>query len=512
MKPLNRSRVLFAIFDICLVSMCTIVTAYLHDGLSLNNIDGSYIFAFCTFPLLWLLLSTLTRKFRIGERSNQREVFTSIIFSNFIILSVTTIAIVFFNVNYFSRFVLFGTVGAITFFEILTGFVYVSIQQSVFLKDWIGLDIPDEQSKFFSPPPKHEAFSSPRNFEVLRDSIIEEAGAEAFGWIHNQMDITDPKILILSTNTRFNIINHPNGFFTGIVNIQQINNLRRINKFFETVNTKLPDDGIFIGCVETYLLRKHRILEKFPPGINFVVYFIDFILNRVFPKLFLTRKLYFLITRGKKRVLSRTETLGRLFSCGFEIQEEKPIGDLLYWKTKKTGAPIVQKDPNYGVFIRLPRIGKDGKIFKVYKLRTMHVYAEHVQQYIYENHKLDEGGKFKNDFRVTTLGRILRKLWIDELPMFLNILKGDMKIVGVRPLSEQYFSLYSEELKKKRIQGKPGLIPPFYAQYPTPLTMEDIQSNEMEYLVAYEKHPFRTDFKYFFMALYNIFWKQARSK
>ena len=512
MKALNRTRIIFAVFDVCLVALCTLITAYLHDGFSLNNRDGSYLFAFFTFPLLWLILSVITRKFRIGERSNQREVFSSVIFSNFVILSVTTIVIVLFSVNYFSRFILFGTVAAITFFEILTGFIFVAIQNSVFLKDWIGMDIPEKQSWIIAPPPSAAVLAEPRNLKVLQESITEEAGDDAFQWIQGQMDVTDPKNLILSTNTRFNIINHPNGYFTGLVNLQRINHLRRINKFFETVNTKLPVDGIFIGCVETYLLRKMRILSRLPFGINYAVYAIDFLLNRVCPKLVVTRKLYFLITRGRKRVMSRTETLGRLFSCGFDVLEEKSIGDLLYWKAQKKQIPLVLEDTNYGVFIRLQRIGKNGKLFKVYKLRTMHVYAEHVQGYVFEKHKLDEGGKFKNDFRITTLGRFLRKFWLDELPMFINVFKGDMKIVGVRPLSEHYYGLYSPELREKRIRSKPGLIPPFYAQFPTPVSLEEIQKNEMEYLLEHEKHPIKTDFKYFFRALRNILFKRARSR
>ncbi len=512
MKPVDRTRILLGIFDLFLVLICTLFTAYLHGSLSLKHHDGSYIFIYISFPMLWLLMSVLTRKFRIGEKSNQREVFFSIIFSNFIILSGITLIMVLFQVTFFSRFVLFGTVAGITIFEIIAGHLFVSIQNSVFLKDWIGLEIPEEQSVVIAPAPHPEVLSVPRKFNVLRDAIIEESGEEAFTWIHSQMDITNPKNFILSTDTRFNIINHPTGFYTGLVNLQRINNLRRINKFFETVNTKLPEGGIFIGCVETYWLRKQRILAKFPPLINYLVYMVDFILNRVFPKLVMTRKLYFLITRGKNRVMSRTETLGRLYSCGFKITEEKPIGDLLYWKTQKIRTPYFDDTPNYGVLIRLRRIGLNGKEFNVYKLRTMHAYSEYIQGFVYESNQLDEGGKFKNDFRVTTIGRILRKFWLDELPMLLNIMKGNMKLVGVRPLSKHYFSLYSEELQIKRVKGKPGLIPPYYAQYPPPEKLEDIEKNEMEYLTAYEKHPFTTDVKYFFKAMYNILWKGARSK
>ena len=66
-------------------------------------------------------------------------------------------------------------------------------------------------------------------------------------------------------------------------------------------------------------------------------------------------------------------------------------------------------------------------------------------------------------------------------------------------------------MKQKRILSKPGLVPPFYAQFPTPKTLDEIQDNEMRYLEAYEKSPFITDVKYFFKAFYYIIFKKARS-
>ena len=122
---------------------------------------------------------------------------------------------------------------------------------------------------------------------------------------------------------------------------------------------------------------------------------------------------------------------------------------------------------------------------------------------------LQEGGKFADDFRITTEGKIFRKFWLDELPMVYNLLKGDMKIFGVRPLSSHYFNLYSEELKNKRIKHKPGLIPPFYADMPK--TLEEIQESELRYLESYQKRPLRTQLRYFRKATYNILFKRARS-
>ncbi len=140
----------------------------------------------------------------------------------------------------------------------------------------------------------------------------------------------------------------------------------------------------------------------------------------------------------------------------------------------------------------------------------MHAYSEYLQEYIYQKNNLQSGGKFKDDFRVTGAGKFMRKFWLDELPMIFNLLRGDMKLVGVRPLSKQYFNLYTEELKEKRLRFKPGLVPPFYVDMPK--TFEEIMASENKYLDAYAKNPLRTDIKYLFLAAFNIIFKRARSK
>jgi lipopolysaccharide/colanic/teichoic acid biosynthesis glycosyltransferase len=139
----------------------------------------------------------------------------------------------------------------------------------------------------------------------------------------------------------------------------------------------------------------------------------------------------------------------------------------------------------------------------------MHPYAEFVQSYIFETNNLRDGGKINNDYRITSWGKIFRKLWIDELPMFINFFKGELKLVGVRPLSEHYLSLYSDELKEKRCLVKPGLIPPFYADLP--VTLDDIMKSELTYINQYLKKPFATDINYFFVSIKNILFKKGRT-
>jgi len=229
----------------------------------------------------------------------------------------------------------------------------------------------------------------------------------------------------------------------------------------------------------------------------------------VFPKLPGLKKFYFFATLGHDRVISRAETLGRLYSCGFEILEEKYVNDKLYFAARKIKNPFYPENPSYGPLFKMNRIGKGGKMIGIFKFRTMHPYAEYLQDYIVKKYGFSAEGKPANDFRLNFWGKILRKYWLDELPQLINILNGEMKIVGVRPLSRNYFNLYTDELKEKRLKYKPGLVPPFYVDLPK--TLDEIMGSELKYLRSYEKSPVKTDFKYFYKAFFNILFRKARS-
>jgi lipopolysaccharide/colanic/teichoic acid biosynthesis glycosyltransferase len=229
----------------------------------------------------------------------------------------------------------------------------------------------------------------------------------------------------------------------------------------------------------------------------------------VFPKLPVTKWIYFKITEGRNRVMSATECLGRLYSCGFRVLETELVDNITYVLAEKIGDPDFNRNPSYGALISLNRVGKDGKPFKVYKFRTMHPYSEYLQEYVNEHYGLQEGGKFKNDPRVTTLGRFFRKYWIDELPMIWNFLRGDMKLIGVRPLSKQYLSLYPSEFRGRRFHYKPGLLPPFYADMPK--NIEEIVESEKRYFDQYDRQGWLADVVYFGKIAKNILVKKARS-
>jgi len=343
----------------------------------------------------------------------------------------------------------------------------------------------------------------------LRGLILQEKDKEVLSFYAKHVGEDLQNTYFLASSGNFDIYKIEDEY-TNIVNLRNINSSRRINKFLEAVNYKMPTGGMYISSVETYASRKKRLLRKYAFPVNYGAYLVDSFFHRILPKVKYTQKIYFYLTKGKNRMLSRAETFGRLYSCGFEVLDEWAHNDILYFVARKTERPAFDTSPTYGPLIRLRRIGKDGKIFKVFKLRTMYPYAEYLQDYIYKNNQLDEGGKFKDDFRISPLGRFLRKFWIDELPMIWNLLKGEMKLIGVRPLSRHYFSLYSPELQKMRTETKPGLVPPFYADMPK--TLEEIMASERKYLELYSRNPITTDIKYFFLIFRNIFLRGARSK
>ncbi len=114
------------------------------------------------------------------------------------------------------------------------------------------------------------------------------------------------------------------------------------------------------------------------------------------------------------------------------------------------------------IFFCQERIGFRGKKFKIIKFRTMYVDAEQrLQQYLEKNPKAREEWEktstLKDDPRITKIGRFLRRSGLDELPQFFSVLKGDMSVVGPRPLSEEDFKKFYRNREEIYMMVKPGI-------------------------------------------------------
>jgi lipopolysaccharide/colanic/teichoic acid biosynthesis glycosyltransferase len=444
--------------------------------------------------------------------------FSLVIISNIIALSITALLMYTIREYAYSRTVVLGTAGVATLLELIIGTLYIAYKKATIqdYENYTDYKVSKRKNEHElvgklngNGKGKKSATVAEINPRVLT-AIEKEAGKEmAQAILKISGTRLNNRTAVLSTTTVFNISNLPNEKYDNIINLRKINDIVKLNEFLDEVNSKLEYEGFFLGCVETKDQRKERLLKKYPPVINYIYYSFDFIVKRVFPKLKFTRGLYKMLTHDSNKVLSRAESLGRLSRAGFMISQESFIGNNLCIEAVKIGDPIPMNGTNYGPIIALPRIGKNGDMIKVYKLRTMHPYSEYIQDYVYTQHDLQDGGKFNDDFRITSWGAVCRKIWLDELPMLINFVKGNMKLVGVRPLSQHYFDLYQKDLRERRIKYKPGLIPPFYADMPKDL--DEIQKSENRYLDAFEQHPFLTDFRYFWKSMFNILFRHARS-
>lgn len=137
------------------------------------------------------------------------------------------------------------------------------------------------------------------------------------------------------------------------------------------------------------------------------------------------------------------------------------------------------------IFYNAQRLGKDGKIFKMYKLRSMKINAPDIRK--------EDGSTFNsiNDPRLTKIGKFIRKTSIDELPQLINILKGDMSLIGPRPDLPEHIKMYEgNEIRKLEI--KPGITGLSQAYYRNSIEWKERIQNDILYI---DKMNFMLDIK-----------------
>lgn len=476
----------------------------------------SYDLLLLIFIGLWALTAFITGKFK---KSNHQDFYFSVwqwLKADILMLAMISIIVFSFRLFAFSRFQGFAPVLILLLIEIIfLKFYYLWIEN----KNNKDIESIEEvrQLQNQEPLPIDTDFDKLREklLEPLRDKLktkLSPDNTELFDFIDRHIDLNE--ILCLETtsehnSTKFSITSDrfPTRMF---LSLDKINNIRRINKYFLETHKMLIPGGYYFGYAHTIHTHREWIYSKFPKEFARYIYMIDFCFTRIMPKLPGFQKVYFALTKGKNRVISRAELLGRLCFCGFEIIAEENINKKLCFIARKVKTPAIDESPTYGPIVALKRVGYNNEIMLTYKFRTMHPYSEYLQKYVVETQGLQKGGKLENDFRLTQWGIVMRRFWIDELPMLYNWIKGDLQLVGVRPLSVQYFNMYDKELKNMRKDVKPGLIPPFYADLPE--TFEEICESEKRYIRAFLKHPLKTQWKYFWAAFKNIVFKGARSK
>lgn len=169
----------------------------------------------------------------------------------------------------------------------------------------------------------------------------------------------------------------------------------------------------------------------------------------------------------------------------------------------------INKD-NGPIFFIQKRIGKNGKIFKMYKYRTMVVGAEdilkkHIEEQTEIGKEYIEHKKIKNDPRITKIGKFLRATSLDEFPQFINVIKGQMSLVGPRP----YLPMEKEDMGEYYdyiIQMKPGVTGPWQVAGRSNIEFSDRLEMDKEYC---DRRGNRRDIKILFKTIMKVVKKEG---
>ena len=170
-------------------------------------------------------------------------------------------------------------------------------------------------------------------------------------------------------------------------------------------------------------------------------------------------------------------------------------------------AIAVKIDSKGPIFFGHTRIGKNGKIIKIYKYRTMVTNAEElIKQFTPEQMKeYKENFKLENDPRITKVGKFLRKTSLDELPQLLNIVKGELALIGPRPVVKDELEKYGENAEKF-LSVTPGLTGNWAASGRSNTTYEERMKMELWYV---DNISFITDVKIFFKTIIAVIKKEG---
>lgn len=483
------------------ITCCIILRLAAH-----KSMIGAYLVLFVCFMVVWVILGLITQKYRSYKVLWYWEEMLSLLLT-----CAGTIAIIHIVLPYLP----FGfSIAVCTWLIVLVMCLdAIIVLFKHYNKYALNMTVPAMQIELRSNATVARTSEprTPADLETVRQAVLSLTTEEDYQLLLRKAHLDNRQTKVVANRDRFGFLQIPDYQYFTLVDLTLLNDAKGINRRFCIVNQKLPDNGVYVCCYRPQEYVKSKILHAYPWGINYLAYIVWFLYRRIIPRLMLSSRLYYDITKGRKRVLSKTEVLGRLYYCGFHVDEVVPKGHIEYVFAHRHSQPYPQDAFKvYGPLIRLPRVCKNKEIKNFYKFRTMHPYSEYIQQYVFDlRGGMNIADKSDNDWRITHWGRLLRKYWLDELPMIWNWLKGDVKLVGVRPLSQSMFSQYPPELQDKRTRCKPGLIPPFYIDHPK--TFEELYASENKYLDAYFSHPVWTDISYFFRTITSILFKKIHS-
>lgn len=184
------------------------------------------------------------------------------------------------------------------------------------------------------------------------------------------------------------------------------------------------------------------------------------------------------VTFSNREFDAKDMTIKRLFDMvgGF-------VGVIIMFIAMIFVGPLIKLESPGPLFFKQKRVGKNGRYFYIYKFRSMYVDAEERKAALMAQNEMN-GLMFKmdDDPRITKVGKFIRKTSIDELPQFINVLKGDMSLVGTRPPTVNEFKQY-EGHHKRRLSMKPGITGMWQAYGRNSVKdFEDVVKMDLDYI------------------------------
>jgi len=177
------------------------------------------------------------------------------------------------------------------------------------------------------------------------------------------------------------------------------------------------------------------------------------------------------VSFGHMQLKRMMDILGAIIGCVFLL-----IITIIF-------GPLIKLESPGPIFFKQKRVGTNGRVFNIIKFRSMYIDAEERKAELLRNNEMS-GFMFKmeNDPRITKVGKFMRKTSLDEFPQFLNVLKGDMSLVGTRPPTLDEYKKYDLH-HKRRLSSKPGITGMWQANGRNDISdFEDVVRMDVDYI------------------------------
>ena len=275
-------------------------------------------------------------------------------------------------------------------------------------------------------------------------------------WVPRSVIVGTPKMTnklrkyLLKTNIKLNVIGYvqvdPNKKLRSNYHLGYLHDLEDIIKQYSIDEVTIALPSTYVGKIEPYILRcedmgitVRLIIDLY--GLKISKTYLSYL--GTFPMLTFHSVTLNTVNLFYKRAI---DIIGAL--VGLTLTALIAAVIMIAIKLESKGPAIFSQN----------RVGQNGRTFKIYKFRTMYMDAEERKANLMKMNQVDGGFMFKikDDPRITKVGRILRKTSLDELPQFINVLKGEMSLVGTRPPTLDEVSKY-EAYHRRRLSFRPGL-------------------------------------------------------